>query len=655
MYRFGGLLVILSIFLWSGCKDTVIDKVLLHAGENRGELERVLLHYEGDSLKQLAAMFLIEHMMYKSYYTGEQVKHYDRLLEAYDSLRIHEQVLAGDPPAIKRLWNDLLREHGTLSRYNLQRQWDCQTLKADFLIENIDCAFEAWESTPERWKCSFAQFLEYVLPYRVGQEVPESYRRVYYERYSGIRDTTDTDSLLMVRMNDQFFWKEHYRNSELMWSYPLDLSVSQMETGKRGTCHHLSNYCALVMRAMGLPVAIDHVMRWGNRSKGHAWNVLIHPDGSGYPFDAFARDSLKFAYKPAKILRRMFSVDADRTEQPSTEDVPIELLQPDERDVTHLYGKTYDVEVDCIYPYEGKGKKKHGVICVFDNKEWQPIWWGKIYKDKMRFENMMGDVCYMAAYYEKGRLYPASAPFILTKEGEMRKLDIDPNVKADMKLLRKYPRFERMDMHAMKLRRSRIEGANDAVFRDTVLLFDQFETPHDVNDSLVRRTDLKFRFVRWKIAKYRTGDLAEVEFYGKRTLDGLEEKLNGTVIGVPEPTGETAHPYQYAMDGDPATFFSKPKNQTGYVGLDLGEGNEAYITRVHFHPRSDTNYILIGDTYELCYWDKDRWASAGKQIATRHELTFKEVPQGTFYILKDLTKGKEERIFTYESGEQVWW
>jgi hypothetical protein len=25
------------------------------------------------------------------------------------------------------------------------------------------------------------------------------------------------------------------------------------------------------------------------------------------------------------------------------------------------------------------------------------------------------------------------------------------------------------------------------------------------------------------------------------------------------------------------------------------------------------------------------------------------------YLLQNLTKGKEERIFTYENGKQVWW
>lgn len=33
----------------------------------------------------------------------------------------------------------------------------------------------------------------------------------------------------------------------------------------------------------------------------------------------------------------------------------------------------------------------------------------------MTFKKMMGDVCYMAAYYEDGEIFPASDPFILEK------------------------------------------------------------------------------------------------------------------------------------------------------------------------------------------------------------------------------------------------
>jgi hypothetical protein len=57
----------------------------------------------------------------------------------------------------------------------------------------------------------------------------------------------------------------------------------------------------------------------------------------------------------------------------------------------------------------------------------------------------------------------------------------------------------------------------------------------------------------------------------------------------------------------------------------------------------------------LLYWQEGDWESAGKQIATTHYLNYNHVPAGTLYLLRNHTKGREERIFTYENGKQMWW
>jgi hypothetical protein len=32
-----------------------------------------------------------------------------------------------------------------------------------------------------------------------------------------------------------------------------------------------------------------------------------------------------------------------------------------------------------------------------------------------------------------------------------------------------------------------------------------------------------------------------------------------------------------------------------------------------------------------------------------------DVPQGIVYLLQNLSRGKEERLFAYEDGQQIWW
>ena len=90
-----------------------------------------------------------------------------------------------------------------------------------------------------------------------------------------------------------------------------------------------------------------------------------------------------------------------------------------------------------------------------------------------------------------------------------------------------------------------------------------------------------------------------------------------------------------------------------WVGLKLPAPQR--IGKFRFIPRNDGNCVEIGDEYELSYWKNGDWQLLGAQVAKSNVLTFKGVPSGGQYILRDKTKGVEERIFTYEKGEQVWW
>ena len=86
-----------------------------------------------------------------------------------------------------------------------------------------------------------------------------------------------------------------------------------------------------------------------------------------------------------------------------------------------------------------------------------------------------------------------------------------------------------------------------------------------------------------------------------------------------------------------------------------GFGKPIGIERILFTGRGDGNTIDIGDTYELFYWNNGKWCSLGKQKAQNIRLVYKDVPTSGLYYLKNLTKGKDERIFTYKNGKQIWW
>ena len=102
-----------------------------------------------------------------------------------------------------------------------------------------------------------------------------------------------------------------------------------------------------------------------------------------------------------------------------------------------------------------------------------------------------------------------------------------------------------------------------------------------------------------------------------------------------------------AFDGDPLTY----NNYMDWVGIDLGQART--LQEVRLLPRTDDNGIAVGHLYKLFYFGRNGWVEAATQRATGQELTFADVPGGALYWLQDVTRGREERIFTYEDGRVV--
>lgn len=61
-----------------------------------------------------------------------------------------------------------------------------------------------------------------------------------------------------------------------------------------------------------------------------------------------------------------------------------------------------------------------------------------------------------------------------------------------------------------------------------------------------------------------------------------------------------------------------------------------------------------GVRYELHYWG-DGWKTAGTQVAGETPMTFADVPSGCIYWLTAAESDREERIFTYDRDQQIWW
>jgi len=67
-----------------------------------------------------------------------------------------------------------------------------------------------------------------------------------------------------------------------------------------------------------------------------------------------------------------------------------------------------------------------------------------------------------------------------------------------------------------------------------------------------------------------------------------------------------------------------------------------------------TIVVQPGRTYELFVWN-NAWESLGKQVAGDEPVSFDSVQAGKLYWLIEENSRRLERIFTIDSGRQVWW
>lgn len=635
--------------------STVPDQVretLDFSGHNRIELEKVIEHFKksNDQDKLKAAYFLIGNMKNKYSYNGSVVRKFDKMFEILDSLHKNKIKFGNSSPLVQQKWDSLVGIYGFPTKKKAEVLDDPHYIRSTYLINHIDESFKVWKKT--KWKLNFHQFCMYILPYRIGTERLEQWQKSLFKEYELFRDTTkaknryDYTTALNMSLRMQKFNTNH-----TLWSYPFGIPASIMKKSRVGACQHLVAYTAMVMRSNGLPIGIDEVALWGNRGMGHSWNTLLMEDGKMFPFDA-SKDKLgghkMFIYKFAKAYRQTFE-NIKRELPGDTSDIPSFIFSENKIDVTHEYTKTYNISIPIKFSLEQK--KKHALICTFDNKNWVPQDWGKIENDEVKFKNMGSDILYLAMYYHNGAYYPLNTPFVLTKNGKLNFISGADQGRQEMQLLRKYPIFDTQIKHLSTIIGGQFQGANKSDFSDSVELFRITQMPEKLERISIDNPKA-FRYIRYVAPEKKPAIISELEFYTDNKNDpGNPLKLNGKIMGSP---AQTEYLHKNAFDGKLETYYNSGKNKPhSWIGLDLLKPQK--IVKIGYCPSNDSNFIIVGDTYELSYWHKDRWKSIEKKVATDQLINYSNVPAGQLYILRNLNGGKENRIFTYEVGKQVWW
>lgn len=423
--------------------------------------------------------------------------------------------------------------------------------------------------------------------------------------------------------------------------------ASSLLKARTGNCRDEASFTVLLCRSLGIPAAIDFTPHWGNRSNSHSWSVLILPDGKSVPFymGCVPGDTAHYyhSYLKPKIFRHRFSINKQiANDMRGEHSVPQLFIAADWIDVTEEYYETTDVT--CNVPERYKDKKI-AYICVFDNRDWVPVHYGVIKDGKVTFAKMGRNVMYVSAFYENGKVIPFGNPFHIMPDGKVKEVHADTNNKCTLILTRKYPFFGAQDFFNFRMMRGRFQGANKADFSDATDLYYFNEVTNGGWYEFPVSDTGKYRYLRYKSPNDSYGNINELWFF-----DEKGDTIKGEIIGT---DGVDWGPKERVFDNNILTGFEGVCPDGNWVGLKLKMPKQ--VSKLRFIPRNDGNCIEVGDKYELVYWDNGGWKVLTSLKAKENILKLKGMPSGGLYVLKNLTKGHEERIFTYEKGKQVWW
>lgn len=651
------LFSIILLFILAVSCDQIpqdVQLVLDKAGSNRVEFEKVISHYKASGKKQKlkAAYFLIANI------EGKKSEYYTYNEKAYEIFHQGKKTKINRVKYNKEMNRviDSLKSTSVLSPLVVL---DLDVISAAYLIENIDLAFETW-SEPWASHFTFEEFCEYVLPYRIANEPLSDWRKEFYNKYKWVKDSvnnvSDTREIVLY-LNDLVgmdFWVEDFL--ELPY-----VSVTLLDKVRAGGCNQRYLLMISILRAMGIPAMLDHAPLQNNTYKAHSWTVYINSDHKFYPFDGgrprrklFELDNLPHAFLDSmsipladgfgsNVFRYTFSNNKNSLGAKIKDWSLIPPLFHTEGIVNVSKDYLFNQQKELKYTFSPDELIADSLVylSVFGYGEnIREADWAVLKGREVSFFNIGTKAVYLISQYKDKKLIPISYPILLQ---DTTKTILIPNFsnKQRIVLTRKSNISLLMQGYANAMINAVFEGSNNPDFKDSEVLYKIDEAPSFLETGYVNTTK-KYRYVRY-YSPNKDIRVAELEFWGENKLKGkpIYFVINDSVSG--------SDPVK-CLDDDIRTNFNALAGS--WVGLDLGVPKQ--IKQVKFLPRNNFNVIERDNDYELLYYDQG-WQSLGIKKSSDQYIVFEEVPSNTLFLLKNRTQGKDERIFTYINGKQIWW
>ena len=645
MAVWGGVCV--AVLLACHSEKSRLEEALEAAGGNRSELEQVLEHYRGDSLKSLAAQFLIENMPCHYAYAGKELEKYRRYFERFPPC-------AWRGPTFVR--DSLVEADGAFCPDSLHKVYDVQVIKSDYLIRNIDQAFEVWRGQPWGRNVAFADFLEFILPYRVGTETLADWRQEVYDRYNpmldSIRasaDSTDVLAVVQTLMDSLSVGAVYFTGL-----FPSGITVGpDLVEWRSGNCRELTDLVTYVFRALGIPGGCDMMLMRGDKNVAHYWNFVVDGEGSTY-FASIGQSSKQFAkaetyWDPkGKVYRETFSLNRTMRDAcgRDTTDVPPVFREPLMQDVTAAYAGRINrflrIPADSLALVPREGETVY--LCLSTRGTWVPVGYGCFEGDTVRIDNVQGDVVFRLVVCRRGHLVSLGVPFLLEKYTGAVRFFRAGEERQEAVLLQKFK--EDFQAHMVG---GVFEGSRSPGFEHPDTLFRIKDMPLRLCTAVRVDSTKTYRYVRYFGPRGGFGNVSEVGFYSSWADT---EPLKGDILG-PQEGAHGSHSYFNVFDGHTDTSYDHPFDYGGWAGLDLGE--KKAIGKIVYTPRNRDNFVRKDDLYELLVCHGGEWKSAGTQVAQSDSLLFRNIPKHALLLLRDLSRGEAERLFEYKDGVQKYW
>jgi len=413
-------LILIVILLSVSCQHypANIEKVLNLAAHNRPELEKALEHFRNDTMQYKACCFLIENMEGKHWLSVEYVNKFGYPID----VPIHKFT---DTEKFKKYLDSLSKSPFGLTT-NQTQVMDYHVITADYLIENIELAFDVWHKSKWCRKLNYDEFCEYILPYRVTAEKLTNWRPELKKRYAHLADSMDLDqsnpieaaAALNIEVKN---WAKlenvYYNNIKIR-------NALELYADKKGICDDLSNYITAAGRAIGIPLIQDNNPIWANYLYGHKWSLVKDTTGKDlYFLAAEGMPGLRpfWDHKPSKILRYTYKIQPQTLPMLVTDQdtIPYDFSSNCYIDVTDKYLNCSTLRVPLSV------KDKFAYLFVFNGGAWLPAWWGPIVNGEAVFDKMITNVLYCIATYSNGEYHYIGDPFVFSADTHIQK--ISPN------------------------------------------------------------------------------------------------------------------------------------------------------------------------------------------------------------------------------------